>query len=85
VQSPTLSAAISARWSPTCKPTDNMARSRNPAIVSSAGMSSSLRASIFAKARVDPSSQLIAGRSTSPTGLLRIVAHPPEPARPLIR
>jgi hypothetical protein len=68
VQVADCGAAISARRKPTCKPTDRIARSRKPAIVSSAGMSSNLRACAFAKARVEPSSRLIAGRSTSPTG-----------------
>jgi len=45
-----------------------MARSRNPAIMSSAGASSNLRACAFEKARVEPSSRLSAGRSTSVTG-----------------
>ena len=57
-----MSAAISARRSPTCKPTDSSARSRKPATVSSAGASSILRACALAKASVVPSSRLIAGR-----------------------
>jgi hypothetical protein len=47
---------------PDLQATDNSARSRKPATVSSAGASSILRACALAKARVDPSSRLIAGR-----------------------
>jgi hypothetical protein len=36
-KSPTLSAAISARRRPTCKPTERIARSRRPAMMSSGG------------------------------------------------
>jgi hypothetical protein len=36
-KSPTLSAAISARRRPTCKPTERIARSRSPAMMSSGG------------------------------------------------
>ena len=63
-----LSAAISARRNPTCKPTERIARSRKPAIISSAGRSSSLRACAFEKASVEPSPRLSAGRSISVTG-----------------
>ena len=47
-----------------------MARSRRPSTVSSAGTLSSLAASALEKANVEPSRRLIAGRSTSATGLV---------------
>ena len=48
-RSSTVSAAISARRRPTCRPTERIARSRSPSIVSSAGVLSSLAASAFGK------------------------------------
>ena len=61
--------AIAAIPQPDLQPADRIALSRSPATVSAGGVSNSRRACALEKAAVVPSSRLIAGRSTSTTGL----------------